>query len=160
MELSNVRCSLTRFVCTCLCYLASKCTATVKPGWGTPSHWKVVQGCATLKTPFFRQFFKAPETHHFKPFSNSTGGGGWVGGMGTLTLESSTRMCHPQDPLFQAIFFSSGDPPFRALFQLQTPTSIFRKNLHFQAHFFPPILAKFWFLRHKSWWKFVPETPV
>ena len=33
--------------------------------------WKGVQGCATLKTPYFRHLFLAQETHSFKPFSSS-----------------------------------------------------------------------------------------
>ena len=38
--------------------------------WGGDPHWKVVWGCATLKTPFSDHFL-ALETHHLKPFSNS-----------------------------------------------------------------------------------------
>ena len=50
-------------------------------------HWKVVWGCATLKSLFFRQFF------------------------------------------------SSKDPSFQALFQLQRPHFYFLKNFAFSTHF-------------------------
>ena len=39
-------------------------------GGGEHSHYKVLQECATLKTPFSGQFL-ASETHHFKPLSSS-----------------------------------------------------------------------------------------
>ena len=41
-----------------------------------------------------------------------------------LTLEDSMGICPPQDPFFRP-FFTSGDPPFQALFQLQ------RFNIYF-----------------------------
>ena len=56
-------------------------------GWGGHSHWKVVRGCAALKTSFFRPHF------------------------------------------------SSRNPPFQALFQLQRPHFQFLKNLAFQDQF-------------------------
>ena len=58
-------------------------------------------------------------------------------GGGAITLEGSMGTCHPQDSLFQAIF-SSGDPPFQALFVLAPkppPLFFFENKMHFQAQF-------------------------
>ena len=81
-------------------------------------------------------------------------------GGGALTLEGSSGVCHPQDPLFRP-FFSSGDPPFQVLFLApETPILSFLKNLHFRAKF-SPILANYQPLKHKFSRKFVPpETLV
>ena len=45
-------------------------------GGGALSHWMVVWGRATLKTPFSAQIL-APETHLFEPFSRS-GDSNWI----------------------------------------------------------------------------------
>ena len=75
---------------------------------------------------------------------------------GTLTLEFSAGTYSPQDPPFQAIFLSSGDPPFQAgdppfqaLFQLQ------RHHLCFlgEKKISSPIIADFYLIS-------APETQI
>ena len=54
-------------------------------------------------------------------------------------------MCHPQDPLFQAIF-SSGHPPFQALSQFQRPHFYLKqtnKQNKKKKTFLSPIFANF-----------------
>ena len=63
-----------------------------------------------------------------------------------LTLEGSMGMCRPLDPLFRP-FFHSGDPPFQALFQLQSLHLNFwrKKRSIFKLNF-----LRFW-LNFSSW---------
>ena len=80
-------------------------------------------------------------------------------GGGALTLEGSIGMCRPLDPFFRT-FFSSGDPPFQALFQLQRPHFYFSENFAI----FSPIFCWFWL--NFNFWEthfrknFILVTPV
>ena len=53
------------------CNLSTYCNILLPGLFGGHSHWKVVWGCAILKTPLYQAMFLALEIQYFKPFSSS-----------------------------------------------------------------------------------------
>ena len=88
-------------------------------GGGALSHWMVVWGRATLKTPFSARIL-APETHLFKPFSRS-GDPNWIFWKNLAFKDQCLPLFSSCDTNFSKNSSLSRDPCFKPNNQFRRP---------------------------------------